>query len=137
VPPVKDMGLAELGRKELDLAEIGMPGLMSARSEYGHSQPLKGLHINGSLRMTIQTAVLIETLEALGATVRWGSCNVFGTQDHAAAAIAKKGPCAVFAGTGETLPEYWWRTAQMLTGPGADGCDQPVDDGGDATLLIH
>jgi|Transcript_14139 adenosylhomocysteinase len=134
---VKDMGLAEFGRKELDLAEHEMPGLMAARSEYGPSQPLKGLNINGSLHMTIQTAVLIETLEALGAKVRWCSCNIFSTQDHAAAAIAKKGTCAVFAWKGETLPEYWWCTEQMMTVPGADGCDQLVDDGGDATLLIH
>jgi len=134
---VKDMGLAEFGRKELDLAEHEMPGLMAARKEYGPAQPFKGLNINGSLHMTIQTAVLIETLEALGAKVRWCSCNIFSTQDHAAAAIAKKGTCSVFAWKGETLPEYWWCTEQMMTVPGADGCDQLVDDGGDATLLIH
>jgi len=134
---VKDMGLAEFGRKELDLAEHEMPGLMAARKEYGPAQPFKGLNINGSLHMTIQTAVLIETLEALGAKVRWCSCNIFSTQDHAAAAIAKKGTCSVFAWKGETLPEYWWCTEQMMTVPGKDGCDQLVDDGGDATLLIH
>jgi len=134
---VKDMGLAEFGRKELDLAEHEMPGLMAARKEYGPGQPFKGLDINGSLHMTIQTAVLIETLEALGAKVRWCSCNIFSTQDHAAAAIAKRGTCSVFAWKGETLPEYWWCTEQMMTVPGKDGCDQLVDDGGDATLLIH
>merc|ERR1712070_791611 len=134
---VKDMGLAEFGRKELDLAEIEMPGLMAARKEFGPGQPFKGLDINGSLHMTIQTGVLIETLSALGATVRWCSCNIFSTQDHAAAAIAKAGTSTVFAWKGETLPEYWWCTEQMMTVPGKDGCDQLVDDGGDATLLIH
>jgi len=134
---VKDIGLAEFGRKELDLAEHEMPGLMAARKEFGPSQPFKGLDICGSLHMTIQTAVLIETLEALGAKVRWASCNIFSTQDHAAAAIAKKGTCTVFAWKGETLAEYWWCTEQMLTVPGKDGCEQLVDDGGDATLLIH
>merc|ERR1712178_191318 len=134
---VKDMGLAEFGRKELALAEHEMPGLMAARAEFGPSQPFKGLDICGSLHMTIQTGVLIETLEALGAKVRWASCNIFSTQDHAAAAIAKRGTCTVFAWKGETLPEYWWCTEQMLTTPGSDGCDQLVDDGGDATLLIH
>mmetsp|Transcript_38991 Transcript_38991/g.90050 ORF Transcript_38991/g.90050 Transcript_38991/m.90050 type:complete len:477 (+) Transcript_38991:97-1527(+) len=134
---VKDMGLAEFGRKELSLAEIEMPGLMAARTEFGPAQPFKGLNINGSLHMTIQTGVLIETLAALGAKVRWASCNIFSTQDHAAAAIAKAGTSTVFAWKGETLPEYWWCTEQMMTVPGADGCDQLVDDGGDATLLIH
>merc|ERR1712100_114515 len=134
---VKDMGLAEFGRKELDLAEIEMPGLMEARKEFGPGQPFKGMDINGSLHMTIQTGVLIETLSALGATVRWCSCNIFSTQDHAAAAIAKAGTATVFAWKGETLPEYWWCTEQMMTVPGKDGCDQLVDDGGDATLLIH
>merc|ERR1712127_483846 len=134
---VKDMGLAEFGRKELTLAEHEMPGLMSARAEYGPAQPFKGMNISGSLHMTIQTGVLIETLAALGAKVRWCSCNIFSTQDHAAAAIAKAGTSAVFAWKGETLPEYWWCTEQMMTVPGADGCDQLVDDGGDATLLIH
>jgi len=133
---VKDMGLAEFGRKELTLAEHEMPGLMAARTEFGPSQPFKGMNINGSLHMTIQTGVLIETLAALGAKVRWASCNIFSTQDHAAAAIAKAGH-SVFAWKGETLPEYWWCTEQMMTVPGADGCDQLVDDGGDATLLIH
>merc|ERR1712151_274401 len=132
-----DMGLAELGRKELTLAELEMPGLMNARKEYGETKPFKGLNINGSLHMTIQTGVLIETLAALGAKVRWCSCNIFSTQDHAAAAIAKAGTSTVFAWKGETLPEYWWCTEQMMTVPGADGCDQLVDDGGDATLLMH
>jgi adenosylhomocysteinase len=134
---VKDMGLAEFGRKELTLAEVEMPGLMAARKEFGPGQPFKGLDINGSLHMTIQTGVLIETLAALGATVRWCSCNIFSTQDHAAAAIAKANTATVFAWKGETLPEYWWCTEQMMTVPGKDGCDQLVDDGGDATLLIH
>jgi len=134
---VKDMGLAEFGRKELTLADHEMPGLMAARTEFGPSQPFKGLNINGSLHMTIQTGVLIETLAVLGAKVRWCSCNIFSTQDHAAAAIAKAGTSTVFAWKGETLPEYWWCTEQMMTVPGADGCDQLVDDGGDATLLIH
>jgi len=134
---VKDMGLAEFGRKELTLAEHEMPGLMAARKEFGPSQPFKGMNINGSLHMTIQTGVLIETLSALGATVRWCSCNIFSTQDQAAAAIAKAGTSTVFAWKGETLEEYWWCTEQMMTVPGADGCDQLVDDGGDATLLIH
>merc|ERR1711977_665350 len=134
---VKDMGLAEFGRKELTLAEHEMPGLMAARKEFGPSQPFKGLDINGSLHMTIQTGVLIETLAALGAKVRWCSCNIFSTQDHAAAAIAKAGTSTVFAWKGETLPEYWWCTEQMMTVPGEDGCDLLVDDGGDATLLIH
>merc|ERR1711982_83387 len=121
----------------LTLAEHEMPGLMAARKEFGPAQPFKGLDINGSLHMTIQTGVLIETLAALGATVRWASCNIFSTQDHAAAAIAKAGTATVFAWKGETLPEYWWCTEQMMTVPGADGCDQLVDDGGDAALLIH
>merc|ERR1712070_1185360 len=121
----------------LSLAEVEMPGLMAARAEFGPAQPFKGLNINGSLHMTIQTGVLIETLEALGAKVRWCSCNIFSTQDHAAAAIAKKGTCAVFAWKGETLPEYWWCTEQMLTWSDSDGPDQIVDDGGDATMLIH
>merc|ERR1711972_350657 len=116
---------------------MGMPGLMNCRAEFGPSQPFKGLNICGSLHMTIQTGVLIETIQALGATVRWASCNIFSTQDQAAAAIAKKGTATVFAWKGETLQEYWWCTEQMMTVPGADGCDQLVDDGGDATLLIH
>merc|ERR1712193_603713 len=130
-------GLAEFGRKELNIAEHEMPGLMACRKEFGQAQPFKGLNISGSLHMTIQTAVLIETLHALGAKVRWCSCNIFSTQDHAAAAIAKAGTSVVFAWKGETLPEYWWCTEQMLTWPGADGPDQIVDDGGDATMLIH
>jgi adenosylhomocysteinase len=134
---VKDMGLAEFGRKELTLAEHEMPGLMNCRKEFGPKQPFKGMNINGSLHMTIQTGVLIETLQALGAKVRWCSCNIFSTQDHAAAAIAKAETATVFAWKGETLQEYWWCTEQMMTVPGADGCDQLVDDGGDATLLIH
>merc|ERR1711934_1227020 len=134
---VKDMGLAEFGRKELTLAEHEMPGLMASRREFGPGKPFAGLNINGSLHMTIQTGVLIETLAALGATVRWASCNIFSTQDHAAAAIAKAGTATVFAWKGETLPEYWWCTEQMMTWPEVDGCDQLVDDGGDATLLIH
>merc|ERR1719480_228737 len=132
-----DMGLAEFGRKELSLAEHEMPGLMACREELGAAQPLAGARISGSLHMTIQTGVLIETLQALGAKVRWCSCNIFSTQDHAAAAIAKAGTSTVFAWKGETLPEYWWCTEQMMTVPGQDGCDQLVDDGGDATLLIH
>jgi adenosylhomocysteinase len=134
---VKDMSLAEFGRKELTLAEHEMPGLMESRKEYGPAQPFKGVCISGSLHMTIQTGVLIETLQALGAKVRWASCNIFSTQDHAAAAIAKAGTSSVFAWKGETLEEYWWCTEQMLTWPGKDGCDLLVDDGGDATLLIH
>merc|ERR1712195_208008 len=134
---VKDMGLAEFGRKELNLAEHEMPGLMATRKEYGPAQPFKGMNISGSLLMTIQTGVLIETLSELGAKVRWCSCNIFSTQDHAAAAIAKANTSAVYAWKGETLAEYWWCTEQMLTWPGADGPDQIVDDGGDATMLIH
>merc|ERR1712230_97432 len=116
---------------------IEMPGLMEARKEFGPSQPFAGVKIMGSLHMTIQTGVLIETLKHCGATVRWCSCNIFSTQDHAAAAIAKAGTATVFAWKGETLEEYWWCTEQMMTVPGADGCDLLVDDGGDATLLIH
>jgi adenosylhomocysteinase len=134
---VKDMGLAEFGRKELTIAEHEMPGLMATRTEFGPAQPFKGMNISGSLHMTIQTGVLIETLSALGAKVRWCSCNIFSTQDHAAAAIAKAETSAVYAWKGETLAEYWWCTEQMLTWPGADGPDQIVDDGGDATMLIH
>merc|ERR1711968_260396 len=134
---VKDMGPAEFGRKELNLAEHEMPGLMNMRKEFGKAKPFAGLNISGSLHMTIQTAVLIGTLHALGAKVRWCSCNIFSTQDHAAAAIAKAGTSVVFAWKGETLPEYWWCTEQMLTWPGCDGPDLIVDDGGDATMLIH
>jgi adenosylhomocysteinase len=113
-----------------------MPGLMACRSEFGPSQPFKGVRIAGSLHMTIQTAVLIETLTALGADVRWCSCNIFSTQDHAAAAIARDS-AAVFAWKGETLEEYWWCTEQALTWPDGEGADLLVDDGGDATLIIH
>src|SRR5210317_317038 len=133
---VKDISLAEFGRKELDIAETEMPGLMALREEYGASQPLKGARIAGSLHMTIQTAVLIETLVALGADVRWASCNIFSTQDHAAAAIAAAG-VPVFAWKGETLEEYWWCTAQALNFPEGKGPNIIVDDGGDATMLIH
>jgi adenosylhomocysteinase len=125
------------GRKEYDIAEIEMPGLMSCRSEFGPSQPLAGARITGSLHMTIQTGVLIETLAALGAQVRWCSCNIFSTQDHAAAAIAEAKTAAVFAWKGETLEEYWWCTYQSLSWPGQDGPNVIVDDGGDVTLLIH
>jgi adenosylhomocysteinase len=142
---VADLSLAEFGRKEIRLAEHEMPGLMSVRSEYGQSKPLTGARITGSLHMTIQTAVLIETLVELGAQVRWASCNIFSTQDHAAAAVAL-GPdgnpadprgIPVFAWKGETLPEYWWCTEQALTWPDADGPNMLLDDGGDATLLVH
>jgi adenosylhomocysteinase len=135
---VADMSLAEFGRKELDLAEVEMPGLMACRSEFGASKPLAGARITGSLHMTIQTAVLIETLEALGAKVRWCSCNIFSTQDHAAAAVVAKKTANVFAWKGETLDEYWWCTYQALNWPDEIGSpDLIVDDGGDATLLIH
>jgi adenosylhomocysteinase len=135
---VADMSLAEFGRKELDLAEVEMPGLMSCRSEFGPSQPLKGARITGSLHMTIQTAVLIETLQKLGAQVRWCSCNIFSTQDHAAAAIAAAKTANVFAWKGENLEEYWWCTYMALTWSDGDGApNMLVDDGGDATLLIH
>lgn len=135
---VADMSLAEFGRKEYDIAEVEMPGLMACRAEFGASQPLKGARISGSLHMTIQTGVLIETLKALGAEVRWCSCNIFSTQDHAAAAIVAAKTSAVFAWKGETLEEYWWCTYQCLVWPDADGCcNMIVDDGGDATLLIH
>jgi adenosylhomocysteinase len=133
---VADIGLAEFGRKEIALAEVEMPGLMQTRAEFGASQPLKGARITGSLHMTVQTAVLIETLVALGAEVRWASCNIFSTQDHAAAAIAATG-IPVYAWKGETLEEYWWCTEQALTWPGHDGPNMILDDGGDATLLVH
>merc|ERR1740138_356924 len=110
---------------------------MNCRTEYGPAKPFAGVKISGSLHMTIQTGVLIETLSALGAEVRWASCNIFSTQDHAAAAIAKAKTASVFAWKGETLEEYWWCTEQMLTWPGKDGPDMIVDDGGDATMLIH
>jgi len=135
---VADMSLAEFGRKELDIAEVEMPGLMACRTEFGASQPLKGARITGSLHMTIQTAVLIETLAALGADVRWCSCNIFSTQDHAAAAVVAAKTSKVFAWKGETLQEYWWCTYQALDWGDEDGsCNIIVDDGGDATLLIH
>ncbi|MCX7843709.1 MAG: adenosylhomocysteinase [Clostridia bacterium] len=133
---IADLSLWEWGRKEIEIAEKEMPGLMAIREKYAKEQPLKGVRISGSLHMTIQTAVLIETLAALGADVRWASCNIFSTQDHAAAAIAKAG-IPVFAWKGETLEEYWWCTEQMLTFPGGLGPQLVVDDGGDATLLIH
>lgn len=133
---VADLSLAEWGRKEIDTAEKEMPGLMAIRKKYSSGKPLKGARISGSLHMTIQTAVLIETLIELGADVRWASCNIFSTQDHAAAALAVKG-IPVFAWKGETLEEYWWCTNQALTFPGKLGPNLIVDDGGDATLLIH
>lgn len=132
---VADMSLADFGRKEIEIAEKEMPGLMALREKYGQAKPLKGARIMGSLHMTIQTAVLIETLHALGAEVRWCSCNIYSTQDHAAAAIAAAGTAAVFAWKGETLAEYWWCTLQALNFP--DGPNMIVDDGGDATLMIH
>merc|ERR1711990_425700 len=128
---------AEFGRKELTLAEVEMPGLMGIRAEFGPKEVLKGAKISGSLHMTIQTGVLIETLQALGAEVRWASCNIFSTQDHAAAAIVAARTANVFAWKGETLEEYWDCTNRMLTWPDSDGPDILVDDGGDATLLIH
>ena len=133
---VADMSLAEWGRKEIEIAEHEMPGLMAVRRKYGPQKPLEGVRVMGSLHMTIQTAVLIETLVELGADVRWCSCNIFSTQDHAAAAIAEAG-VPVFAWKGETLPEYWWCTAMALSCPGGKGPQLIVDDGGDATLLIH
>ncbi|MFJ3520832.1 adenosylhomocysteinase, partial [Streptomyces sp. NPDC090131] len=142
---VADLSLAAFGRKEITLAEHEMPGLMSIRAEYAQAQPLAGARITGSLHMTVQTAVLIETLVALGADVRWVSCNIYSTQDHAAAAIAV-GPngtpenpqgIPVFAWKGETLEEYWWCTEQALTWPGHAGPNMILDDGGDATLLVH
>jgi len=142
---VADLSLADFGRKEITLAEHEMPGLMSIRREYAEAQPLKGARITGSLHMTIQTAVLIETLTALGAEVRWCSCNIFSTQDHAAAAVAV-GPegtveqpagVPVYAWKGETLEEYWWCTEQVLCWPDGEGPNMILDDGGDATLLVH
>src|SRR5215510_8051690 len=142
---VADLSLAEWGRKEIRLAEHEMPGLVSLRKRFGASQPLKGARIMGSLHMTVQTAVLIETLTALGADVRWCSCNIFSTQDHAAAAVAL-GPngtpdaprgIAVFAWKGETLEEYWWCTREALRWPDGSGPNLIVDDGGDATLVVH
>ena len=142
---VADLSLAEFGRKEIGLAEHEMPGLMAVRAEFADAQPLRGARITGSLHMTVQTAVLIETLTALGAQVRWASCNIFSTQDHAAAAVAV-GPdgtpddpkgVPVFAWKGESLQEYWWCTNQALTWPGDEGPNMLLDDGGDATLLVH
>jgi len=133
---VADIGLADFGRKEISLAEVEMPGLMQTREELGSKQPLKGARITGSLHMTVQTAVLIETLVALGAEVRWASCNIFSTQDHAAAAIAAAG-IPVYAWKGETLEEYWWCTEQALSWPDGEGPNMILDDGGDATLLVH
>ena len=133
---VADLSLADWGRKEISIAETEMPGLMALREEYGNDQPLKGARITGSLHMTIQTAVLIETLVALGAEVRWASCNIFSTQDQAAAAIAAQG-IPVFAWKGETIEEYWWCTEQALTWPDGGTPNMILDDGGDATLLVH
>lgn len=133
---IKDISLAEFGRKEIEIAEKEMPGLLAIRKKYSAEKPLKGARITGSLHMTIQTAVLIETLAELGADVRWASCNIFSTQDHAAAAIAARG-IPVFAWKGETLEEYWWCTAQALSFPGGRGPNLIVDDGGDATLMVH
>src|SRR5215470_414999 len=133
---VADMSLADWGRKEISIAEAEMPGLMSIRRKYAKEKPLKGVRTTGSLHMTIQTAVLIETLRDLGADVRWASCNIFSTQDHAAAAIAATGT-PVFAWKGETLEEYWWCTYQAISFPDDKGPELVVDDGGDVTLLIH
>jgi len=142
---VADLSLAEFGRNEIRLAENEMPGLMAMRAEFGTSKPLKGARVMGSLHMTIQTAVLIETLVELGADVRWVSCNIFSTQDHAAAAVAvgPKGTVdapngiPVFAWKGESLEEYWWCTEQALLWPGQTGPNMILDDGGDATMLVH
>src|SRR5437762_495702 len=142
---VADLSLAAFGRKEIQLAEHEMPGLMAIRAEFASSQPLRGARITGSLHMTIQTAVLIETLVALGAQVRWASCNIFSTQDHAAAAVVV-GPTGtadapagvpVYAWKGESLEEYWWCTEQVLLWPDGGGPNMILDDGGDATLLVH
>src|SRR6056297_1253931 len=134
---VADIGLADFGRKEIEVAQHEMPGLMATREKYAGEQPLKGVRVMGSLHMTVQTAVLIETLQELGADVRWCSCNIFSTQDHAAAYVAKNLGVPVFAWKGETLEEYWWCTEQALTWPDGSGPQLIVDDGGDATLLIH
>src|SRR3989454_2394047 len=133
---VKDITLADWGRKEISVAEQEMPGLMAVREKYGAQKPFQGVRVSGSLHMTIETAVLIETLVELGASVRWASCNIFSTQDHAAAAIAKAG-ISVFAFKGESLEEYWDFTLAALTHPGGKGPQLIVDDGGDATLLLH
>jgi len=134
---VADISLAEWGRKEIELSKNEMPGLMAIQKKYGPQKPLKSLKVMGSLHMTIQTAMLIETLKELGADIRWASCNIFSTQDHAAAAIAKAGSASVFAWKGESLEEYWWCTEQALTWPDGSGPDLLVDDGGDATLYVH
>ncbi|MDL2285266.1 adenosylhomocysteinase [Desulfovibrio sp. OttesenSCG-928-F07] len=134
---VADIASADFGHKEMQLSEREMPGLMSLIARYGKSKPLKGLKVSGSLHMTIQTALLIKTLYELGADLRWASCNIFSTQDHAAAAIADSGMAKVFAWKGESLEEYWWCTEMALTWPDGSGPDLIVDDGGDATLLIH
>ena len=134
---VADIELADFGDKEMQLAENEMPGLMAVREKYGPRQPLKGLRVTGSLHMTIQTAMLIDTLKILGADIRWASCNIFSTQDHAAAAIARKESAAVFAWKGENLEEYWWCTEQALVWPDGSGPHLIVDDGGDATLFVH
>jgi adenosylhomocysteinase len=134
---VKDINLADFGQKEIEIAQHEMPGLMATREKYAKEQPLKGVRIMGSLHMTVQTAVLIETLQVLGADLRWCSCNIFSTQDHAAAYVAKNLDVPVFAWKGETLEEYWWCTEQALTWPDGSGPQLIVDDGGDATLLIH
>jgi adenosylhomocysteinase len=133
---IADLGLADWGRKEIRIAETEMPGLMAIRDEYAASQPLKGARITGSLHMTIQTAVLIETLVALGAQVRWASCNIFSTQDHAAAAIAAQG-IPVFAVKGESLPDYWDYTHRIFEWTDGGYSNMILDDGGDATLLLH
>ena len=134
---VADLSLADFGKKEMQLSEREMPGLMELIARYGKEKPLKGLKITGSLHMTIQTAMLIKTLHALGADIRWASCNIFSTQDHAAAAIVEQGFAKVFAWKGESLEDYWWCTEMALTWPDGSGPDLIVDDGGDATLLIH
>ncbi len=142
---VADLALAGYGRKEIELAVHEMPGLMAVRREFADTQPLAGARVSGSLHMTVQTAVLIETLVDLGATVRWASCNIFSTQDHAAAAVVvgrggtPEDPrgVPVFAWKGETLEEYWWCTEKMLAWPGGEGPNMILDDGGDATLLVH
>ena len=133
---IRDINLADFGRKEISIAEKEMPGLMAIREKYAPDKPLEGVRVTGSLHMTIQTAVLIETLVALGASVRWASCNIFSTQDHAAAAMAQSG-VPVFAWKGESLEEYWWCTYQALSHPNGKGPQLVIDDGGDATLLIH
>ena len=133
---VADINLAESGRKAIRVSEKEMPGLIAVRNKYGTDKPLQGIQLTGSLHMTIETAILLESLKELGADVRWASCNIFSTQDHAAAAIAETG-VPVFAWKGESLEEYWWCTLQALTFPDGSGPDLIVDDGGDATLLIH